>query len=113
MPALLARHKALDPTAFGRDFWAEIRERALEVARPLFTDLFLLGAELGRSVTPAKAGRKELLPVDPALINRRLDSVLESYLDEWWSGLQATTDRGLRDAIRRAARDGTGGEGGM
>jgi len=111
MPLLLARRKALDPKAFGRDFWAQIRERALEIARPLFTDLFLLGAELGRSVTPAKAGAKDLLPVDPALINRRLDAVLETYLDEWWGGLQATTDRGLRDAIRRASAAGTGVEG--
>lgn len=103
----------MDPRAFGKDFWAEIRERAIEIARPLFTDLFLLGAELGRSITPAKAGRKELLPVDPALINRQLDLVLDEYMDDWWRGLQKTTDEGLRAAIRRASAAGTGVEGVM
>ena len=110
---LLVRPKALDPTAFDKEFWAEIRERAVEIARPLFADLFLLGAELGRSITPAKAGRKDLLPVDPALINRQLDVVLDEYVDDWWRGLQKTTDEGLRAAIRRAATEGTGVEGVM
>ena len=110
---LLGRPKALDSGAFDKDFWAEIRERALEIARPLFTDLFLLGADLGRFITPAKAGRKELLPVDPALINRQLDLVLDEYIDDWWRGLQKTTEEGLRAAIRRASAAGTGVEGVM
>lgn len=110
--------------------WADIRRVMIRRVRPLFREAFLIGAVLGAQQRPSRSRDKGLadladliwtahvkqvdpplnpeLPFDLDAVVAASDDIIDSYTDNWWNALDATTRERLRSSIRRAEQQGLG-----
>lgn len=97
--------KDLDDLFTDQAFWQRLRKATEPTIRELFTELFLHGANLGRSVTPVE--NKDLLPLDPNEINEASQRVIDTYFDEWWGQFVTSTQNRMRGIFTQARIDGS------
>lgn len=103
------REKALEDILIDADFWQRQRDKLLPKIERWFRELFMVGTEAGREITPVRI--KELLPLDPEEINRAADRLMATYTDEWWRQFETSTQDMLRRSIQRTRTTGAGIEG--
>jgi SPP1 gp7 family putative phage head morphogenesis protein len=113
--------KAVEDIFADTDVWETIRQTMVEIVRPIFLEAFLVGAELGAAeaapsgtVDPASVETSlgfRALPQDAARIALVAESFVDGYTDNWWRQFSVSTQNGLRRAINRSMRDGTGVQG--
>jgi len=116
-PPLASGEKSLADIFTDTSVWEELRQIMVPIVQPIFTEAYMLGAELGAN---AVAPRGE---VDPSTVEqfgfralnfdpRRIASVasmfIGTYTDNWWRQFSVATQNGIRRAILRAETDGTG-----
>lgn len=105
--------KALESILDDADFWSRQRRRMLRAVRGQMWSIFLQGSKFARGLDvegyePAAFGRRDFLDPDPAELTNEMGQVFRNYLDDWWSGIEATTREQMRGAIIRSYQDGTG-----
>lgn len=108
--------------------WDELRAAILPVVSEVFTEAFIVGAEMGAMQEPAKGTRpistelltdlfaqgvrqldpdvQPVLPYDFEATLAAASEVIRDYTDEWWEQFNASTRRQLRNLIAQAEAQG-------
>lgn len=114
----------LDEILLDHQFWADQKTLVVGRMEPLMRHVFDEGIAFAKTIDLKKGilprpGRRDaaddaeaeaaaLAAIDAARLEDAAGQVFRTYIDDWWLGLQTTTQQRLRDAIIISSQDGTG-----
>lgn len=111
--------RELEDILTDHDFWKEQKALVLGRMEPLMRKVFDEGIEFAKTIDLERGiGKREdgdeaaaggsLAALDAATIEDAAAQIFRTYVDDWWLGLERTTQARLRDAITLSSQNGTG-----